>query len=121
MPLTLFGFHDRPNDIAATKVGAPLDDCTFLLDFTRPLERLRWLGVENRYVGPTVAFLVPVVHVGQEAGGYVVGVHRGEPYFTDLPGLWRKHYRAPRKLNTNPADGLQIVADFGKHFPEDGS
>ena len=121
MPLTLFGFHDRPNDIAATKVGAPLEDCAFLLDFSRPLERLRWLGVRNRFVGPTVAFLVPIVHLGEEVGGYVIGVHRGEPYFTDLPGLWRKHSRRPRTFKAAPVDGLQIVADFGRHFPEDCS
>ena len=52
--LTLFGFRDRPHDFAATKVGAAVEECVFILDFARPLERIRWLGVTNRWLGVTV-------------------------------------------------------------------
>lgn len=121
MALTLYGFHDRPHDFAATKAGASLDDCTFLLDFSRPLERIRWLGVTNRWLGVTVSLVVPVVHQAQEKGEYVVGVTRGQPYFADIPKLWKKHGGAPRTSKTEPIDGLQVIADFGRHFPEDAS
>jgi len=41
MALRLFGFQGHPHDFAATKAGLPLEDCVFLLDFSRPLGRLR--------------------------------------------------------------------------------
>lgn len=119
MALTLFGFDDRPHDYAVTKVGATLEECAFILDFARPLERIRWLGVNNRWLGITVGLLVPVVHVGQDKGEYVIGIRRGQPYFADIPGLWQQHRGAPRTIKSEPADRLQIVADFGRHFPED--
>ncbi len=119
MALTLFGFHDRPHDIVATKVGASLGECVFLLDFARPLERIRWLGVTNRWLGITVGLLVPVVHQGQDKSEFIIGVHRGQPYFTNIPKLWREHYGATRTIKSPPVGGLEIVADFGTHFPED--
>jgi len=121
MALTLYGFRDRPHDFAVTKAGATLDDCAFLLDFSRPLERMRWLGVPNRWLGVTVGLLVPVVHQGQENGEHVIGVSRGQPYFADIPNLWREHRGTRRTTRSEPADGLQIIADFGRHFPEDAS
>ena len=119
MALTLFGFRDRPYDFAVTKAGAELGDCAFLLDFSRPLERLRWLGVTKRWIGVTVGLLVPVVHQGQDKGEYVIGINRGEPYFVDIPKLWREHYGTRRTLRSEPVDGLSIVAEFGRHFAED--
>jgi hypothetical protein len=115
MALTIYGFHQHPHEFAATKVGAPLDECAYLLDFSRPLKRIRWLGF-----GPTLALMVPVVHIGEEPGGYVVGVRHGEPYFVDLPKYWKKHRGRARTLRQQPlAEPLQIIADFGRHFPED--
>ena len=119
MTLSLFGFHDRPHDFAITKSGATLSECPFLLDFKRPLERIRWLGMINRWAGLTTGLLVPVVHQGQDNGEYVICVRRGEPYFEDITRLWHEHYMATRSGRSDKADGLQIVADFGRHFPED--
>jgi hypothetical protein len=119
MALTLYGIFDRPHDIVATKTGAPLEDCVFLLDFTRPLVRIRWLGVTNQWVGPTVHLLVPVVHEGEEKGGYVIGVHRGQSYFKEIPRLWREHSGTTRTIKSDPVEGSDIIADFGRHFPED--
>jgi hypothetical protein len=119
MALTLYGFRDRPHDYAATKVGATLDECAFLLDFSRPLERIRWLGVNNRWLGVTVGLLVPVVHHGQDKGEFVIGLHRGQPYFADIPNLWREHRGARRTIRSEPVDGLQLIAEFARHFPED--
>ena len=41
-----------------------------------------------------------------------------EPYFIDIPNLWKKHYRFKRTLVATPIGGLAIVADFARHFPE---
>ena len=119
MALTLFGFHDRPHDFAVTKARASLEDCVFLLDFLRPVERIRWLGITNRWLGLTVNLLVPVVHKGQDKGEFVIGLHRGQPYFEDIPKLWRQHYGTTRTIKSEPIDGLEVIADFGRHFPED--
>jgi hypothetical protein len=119
MALTLYGFHDRPHDFAVTKAGAALEDCVFLLDFTRPLKRVRWLGVTNRWLGITVGLLVPVVHQGEDKGGYGTSVSRGEPYFEDIPKLWRQHYGERRTIRSESVGGMQIIADFANHFPQD--
>ena len=63
--------------------------------------------------------LVPVVHQGQDKGEFVIGVRRGQSYFEDIPKLWREHYGVTRSISSKPVDGLEIVADFGRHFPED--
>ena len=117
--LTLFGFRDRPHDIAATKVDATVEECVFLLDFARPLARLRWFGVANRWLGATVVLLVPVVHQGQHKSEFVISVHRGQPCFEVIPQIWRDHRGAARSIRSKPADGIQIVADFDRHFPND--
>jgi len=119
MALQLFGFHERPHDFAATKAGVPLEDCVFLLDFSRPLGRLRWLGALNKWVGITVGLLVPVVHQAEQSGGYVISIRRGEPYFIDIPNLWKKNYGLKRTLVATPIGGLDIIANFARHFPDD--
>jgi len=119
MSLTLFGFHDRPHDFAATKTGATLEECVFLLDFMRPLEWIRWFGVRNRWAGITVVLLVPVVHLGEVEGEFVISINRGEPYFEAIPKLWNRHYGIARTTRPKPVDPLEIVADFGRHFTED--
>jgi hypothetical protein len=121
VPLTLFGFPDRPHDIGVSKTCDDPAECVFLLDFSRPVERIRWLGIRNRVFGATAAFLIPVVHVGEKAGGFVFGVNRGEPYFEDIPNLWRQHQAFPRVPPGEALDGLKIVADFGRHFPGDSA
>jgi hypothetical protein len=119
MPLTLFGVNGYPHDVLVTKANVPLEQCAFLLDFTRPLEKLRWLGAYNRRVGVPVALLVPVVHLSEETGQFIVGVHRSDPYFKDIPKLWNKHRGHPRTRTIVAAEGLQLAADFAVHFPED--
>jgi hypothetical protein len=119
MSLTLYGFHDRPNDLAVTKVGAALDDCKFLLDFTRPLERIHWFGVRNRWLGPTIGLLIPVAHQGEEKGEFIISLKRGEHYFTDILKIWQKHRGSRRSLESHSVDPLRIIADFAKHFPHD--
>jgi len=119
MALQLFAFTDRPHDFAVTKANVSLPDCVFLLDFSRPLECLRWLGVLNKSVGLTVALLVPVAHQAEEVGGFVVGIRRGEPYFMDIPKLWKRHAGSRRTMRAPPIGGFELVADFANHFPGD--
>jgi hypothetical protein len=119
MALTRYGFHDRPHDFAVTKVGAPLAECEFVLDFSRRITRMRQILGRQVWFGITVGLFVPVVHQGEQKGGYCIGVKRDAPYFTDLPKLWKKHYGSRRSIISDPAGGLKIIADFGKHFPED--
>jgi len=119
MALQLFGFHEHPNDYAVTKIDVPLNECKFLLDFARPLRRIRWFGVFNSWVGPTLAWEVPVVHLTEQSGAFVIGVRRSDPYFFDLPRLWKEHSSAKRSLSLPPVGVLQIAADFGRHFADD--
>lgn len=121
MALTLFAFPGRPHDFAVTKqTELSAEECAFLLDFSRPLEKFRNLaGWHNTRVGFTDGLFVPVVHVGEQSGGFKIGVSRGRPYFTDIQKLWKIHRGSERTLAMEPAGGLEIIADFGRHFPED--
>jgi len=119
MALRLFGFHDHPHDFAVTKADVPLENCVFLLDFSRPLEKVRWFGKLNRWLGITVGLLVPVVHQSEQSGEYLIGVFRGEPYFFEIQELWKRHRGSARTFAAPPVGGLEIVADFATHFPED--
>ena len=119
MSLILYGYKDRPHDFAVTKSGAALEDCPFTLDFTRRLERIRWLGIRNRWLGITVGLLVPVIHRGEEEGGYLIAVSHGQPYFEDIPKIWRQHIGGNRATHAEAVNGLVIAEDFGSHFSED--
>jgi hypothetical protein len=121
MPLTIYGIHNYPHDFLVTKVDAPLEQCAFLLDFGREIERVRWLLVRNSWIGFTVGLIVPVIHLSERKGGFVIGVSRGEPYFGDIPKLWRQHAGASSSRTITEADGLEVVGDFGRHFPNDYS
>jgi hypothetical protein len=111
--------HPFPNEIAITKVGTVVTGGAFFLDFSRPLQHVRWLGVLNRWLGFTVGVFVPVVHQGEEVGSFTIGVERSDPNFADLHALWRLHYPSKRAAPTKVADGLRVIADFEKQFPED--
>ena len=119
MPLQVFGFLTHPHAFAVTKADVTLDECVFLLDFSRPIERLRWLGIRNKWIGVTTGLLVPVVHQGEQHGGYVFGLHTGEPHFKDMQALWREHRGAPRSMRSEPVEPIQLIADFANHFSED--
>jgi hypothetical protein len=120
MALQLFAFPGFPHDIAVTKnddVSAQV--CPFFLDFNRPLRKVRKFGVVNDWIGRTVLLGVPVVHQGERAGGFVISVPRGDPYFDALQTLWKQHAGTTRGMMTSPAGGLDIIADFARNFEED--
>ncbi len=119
MALLLIQLGAHPEEIAATKVEACLDDGAFFLDFSRPLERLRWCGVWNRRVGVTMSLIVPVVHQGEIDGRRTIPVDRGDPYFAELQRLWRTRFPKPRRAPAAPAEAPRIVADFRAQFPGD--
>ena len=111
MALRLFGLPDYPNQIAASNIDSFVSGGTFFLDFSRPLEHRRRLGFP-------VAVFAPVVHEGEHIGGFVVGVHRSEPYFAQLRALWKERYPSKRNPPTTEADGLKVIADFATQFPD---
>jgi hypothetical protein len=115
--LTIYGFHNRPKSFAVTKVGAPIEECPFLLDFSRKLSKYRWLGFNNRWVGVVVALGVPIVHVGQATGEYEILVHRTDGYFQNILALWKENFPMQRQAPKQQVDGLEIIAAFGRHFP----
>lgn len=119
MALQLIKLHAHPNEMVVTTVGSVVADGAFFLDFSRPLERVRWLGIRNRWIGFTVGVFVPVVHQGEQCGGYVIGVSPGDLYFPDLQALWKAHYPSKRTPPATAADGLKIIADFATQFPDD--
>lgn len=119
MALTLIAYDDPQSRIAATKVGVIVPDGRFFLDFTRKLEVIRWFGVRNRYIGPPVGLLIPLVHETEKSGGYVIGVNVGDPYFHDIRKLWRTHFPLSPAIVPQEADGLKIIADFATQFPDD--
>lgn len=119
MSLTIYGFHDYPHDFAVTKIDATLEQCTFLLDFTRPLKKQRQLFGYKTWVGVTIGLLVPVIHLGEEKGGYIIGINRGEPYFVDLSKFWKQHSGTRRSLSSPRVDKVTIITDFATHFPND--
>lgn len=113
MPLHLFELDEHPDRIAASKKDTFVNGGVFFLDFTRPLESVKKFGIQ------VVAVFAPVVHQGEEEGGYVIGVHRSDPQFKNVRALWKANYPAPKIVPTTQADGLQIIADFANQFPED--
>jgi hypothetical protein len=119
MPITLIAYDNPPTRFAVTKVGAAAPDGRFFLDFTRNLEVIRWFGVRNRFIGPAVGLLVPVVHEGEKSGGFVIGVSIGDPYFQDLRKLWKTRFPSPRIEVSEETDRLKIIAHFATQFPED--
>lgn len=119
MALHLFASPEHPHGIAVTKAGLPMEECVFLLDFSRPLQKLRWFGAVNEWLGFTVDLSVPVVHQSEMSGGFVIGVRRGEPYFSEIQDLWKNHYGSARMLVESHSDAIRVVADFGTHFPQD--
>jgi len=117
--LTLIASDDLPSRFVVTKVGATVPDGRFFLDFARNLEVIRWFGVRNRYVGPAVGLLVPVVHEAEKSGAYVVGINADEPYFQDLRKLWALNFPSIPAAIRQEVDVLKIIADFAAQFPED--
>jgi hypothetical protein len=114
--LRLFKTEQHPNRIAVSEVDTFVIGGIFFLDFSRPLQLRRWLGV-----GPAIGALVPVVHEGEKTGGYAVAIDQSNPYFGDIRELWKQRYPAEAQAPARAADGLKIIADFASQFPNQTS
>lgn len=112
MKVHLFELPGHPNEIAVSKIDSPVVDGAFFLDFSRPIETRRRFGF-------LVNLLVPVIHQGEQQGGYVIGVHRNDPRFSDVRALWKARYPSRKTPPAAPADGIKIIADFATQFPND--
>jgi hypothetical protein len=121
MSLQLFTLPEYPDEVAVSKVGAFVPGGAFLLDFSRPLTVYRWLGVRNKWIGFAGTALVPVVHEGEEKGGFVVYIGRSDPCFHAVLHLWKVRYPSPKRSPKKLVEGLQLIADFAKQFPDDAS
>lgn len=119
MPLLLLQLGAHPDEIAATKRDACVEGGAFFLDFSRPLGRLRWLGVWNRWVGVTMSLVIPVVHQGEDTGSRTIVVDRGDPYFAELQRLWKERFPRQRAPSSPGTPARQVAADFATQFPDD--
>ena len=119
MPLLLLQLAAHPEEIAATKLDHCLPDGAFFLDFSRPLGRQRYCGVWNRWIGTTLALLVPVIHQGEASGRHQIAVERADPYFRELQRLWQERHPRTRPAPRRSVDRARIEADFAQQFPDD--
>jgi hypothetical protein len=117
--IQLFKANKYPDEFAVSKTGSFVDDSMYFLDFSRPIRTLRWLGIKNRWVGFVWGLVVPVIHEGEENGGFVIGIHCSDPYFKDVRALWKERYPSKKPPPARKADELKIIADFAKQFPDD--
>jgi hypothetical protein len=101
-----------PGQIAVTQADGVVEDGIFFLDFSRPLEQ-----VKGRF-GIVSAVLVPVRHQSQGMGEFVIAVGRGDHYYKDITGYWKSHFPADLPAPVGEFDGLKVVADFARQFPE---
>jgi hypothetical protein len=95
----LFAYPGFPHDIGVSqKDGETAQTATFMLDFSKRLTCLYalpyWPGKvwQNRWVGVKTGLLVPVRSCKQVTGyGFVIPVDYDDPYFRDIPKLWKRH------------------------------
>lgn len=121
MALLLLQLGAHPQEIAATQRESCVDGGAFFLDFSRPLERLRWLGAWNRKLGFTMSLIVPVIYQAEAAGRRSIAVDRGDPYFAELQRLWVQRFPTARPAPVSEASTAQIAADFAAQFPHDAA
>lgn len=121
MALLLLQLGAHPDEIAATRRDACLEGGAFFLDFSRPLQKLRWLGAWNRTLGFTMSLIVPVIHQAEAAGARTITIDRGDPYFAELQRLWQQRFPAARPAPVSAASADQITADFAAQFPHDAA
>lgn len=121
MALLLLQLGAHPTRIAATRQESCVEDGAFFLDFSRPLGRLRWLGVWNRTLGFTMSLVVPVIHQAEAKGLRTIAVDRGDPYFRELQRLWKERFPSPAPTPVSDASSVRIAADFASQFPQDAA
>ena len=119
MALQLFQFDEFPNKIAVSKIDSFVTGGVFLLDFSRPIQIQRWLGISNNWIGISLGILVHVVHQSEEHGGYLISVEKSDSLYKEFRALWKQRYPSKKHTPSNLDDGLKIITDFAAQFPED--
>ena len=114
MHTSIFKLAIHPNQLAICKSKSHIVGGTFFLDFSRPIQLYRKMGMV-RAIG------VPVVHEGEREGGFVITVKKRDPNFSRIRQLWKEHYPETRTAPFYEADGMKIIADFAEQFPPDAS
>ena len=114
----LFEFDDYPGRIAISRVQPPVSGSAFFLDFTRKIEKHRWFGMNNRWIGRIRTLTVPVIHECESEGGFVIAVHRDEPMFEELLSIWKSRFPSTKIEPRVHVSKLEIIADWGLHFPD---
>jgi hypothetical protein len=119
MTVQLFEMPSLPGRMAVSSVGGCVEGGAFLLDFSKPIEFVRG----NKWLPFPTAIMVPIIHQSQtEANAaFVVAVMRWTPEWNEIKQAW-KLARAGRiqtqHVPTGQYSGLQVIADFGRQFPE---
>lgn len=118
----LYQLSRYPGRIAISKTDPPVEGGAFFLDFSRRLILYRQIfGVNNRYVGKIVGLGVPVVHEGENNGGFLVYMYRIDPRFLEVLAMWKARYPQERVAVQAVVGSLKILADFGGQFPPDAT
>jgi hypothetical protein len=119
MPIKLFSLDEFPDRIAVSKTGQYVVGGVFFLDFSRKLTFSRELFGRHFSFGFLTGLLVPVVHQGENDGGFVISVHISDPKFKLISKLWKQSYPSPKITLSEFVGGLNIISDFAEQFPED--
>ena len=119
MAVNLFSLDEFPDRIAVSKLEQYIEGGVFFLDFSRRLKIIRELFGRDLPFGVAIGLFVPVVHQGENHGGFVISVHNSDPVFKVVRQLWKRHYASPQTTQSETADGLKIISDFATQFPED--
>jgi hypothetical protein len=118
MAIRLFEIKGHPDRIAVSSGNSYIIGGAFFLDFSRPVGFYRRWRILKWWFGPYSIYRVPVIHEGEEKGGYIIMVQRNDPCFAAILPLWKSRFPERLPSPTNPADGLKIIADFARQFPE---
>ena len=114
--LNLFVYSRHPDRVVVSKIDIDPDDGVFFLDFGRPLEVRRWLGI-----GPAVKLVVPVIHQSEMTSSFAIEVDRNDPAFPNIRSLWKERYPATALATAYASDSSAALAGFRLNFPEDRS
>lgn len=119
MTLLLYTPSGHPDQIGVSKIDPPEKEGAFFLDFSRPLRiTRRYFGITNSWIGRAVDLWVPVVHHGEQKGGYQTFVYRSDPCFKRLRALWKVRFPSAKPVPNVAAAGFKIMRDFAAQFPD---
>jgi hypothetical protein len=78
-----------------------------------------FLGISNTRIGRPVWLRAPIVHEGEEKGGYTITVDRVDPVFSQVRALWKERYPSKPVVPHSIVGGFKLIGDFATQFPDD--